>query len=352
MYLLAIGIGKAQDYKKTVSTNRHEDLVIPMDAEKNKRIISQREALNASMKKSKPANSQKSTGTTNSKNTVKTVLKANGVRETGWIKASNCFQGIYFKAIVKPNRSIYSGKYETTVFFKNEYNRPVSFRAFVVGNGINDPVGNASNNGKNLKLFPKKASSTLDEFHSGFSDSNEVSLNVEIRSVCFPQDLSVPKEDIWYHNQCGTGASDKLCFATCDNGTPNIPSAGNCGKSNENTATKSKKSENKKIWVKPGFNENWQSYNNYIANEILTSLVQQGYSFTTRDINDRWQITKIYSTTDFDISVSKSCYQKEMGGTSKLTCTELVGDVRISVKNKAKLEEIKKIFDEYSISIY
>lgn len=160
-----------------------------------------------------------------------------------WLPASDCFLGIYFKVKMKSNKD---GTYDTTVYFKNNYNKEVFFNSSIIGNDFEKKYQpteqfpehmNIGFKENRLKTGEQSSSTTMPGPYTNYSHKNkDLNIKITIFDVCFNK-FWCTKNSSGFNPKgiVDNGNKNQPCFAVCDKGSPNVPQK--CGKGSDTSET-------------------------------------------------------------------------------------------------------------------
>ncbi|MPS71632.1 MAG: hypothetical protein E2590_00595 [Chryseobacterium sp.] len=175
----------------------------------------------------------------------------------------DCFRGIYYK--VGSSKYGNKGDYQWWIKFKSTYNKKVHF------NYSWDLSGDAfEENGPNNRITIQSNSEISNSGTERFTKNSREHWIVKINNVCFGETAF----------NCGNSSSRDMCYADCDNGTPNIPTnCNNKGSNNHNGNNNLENAQNSNNISQS--NSNSKNYNNYNNPSINNS--QQAEIYETVD---------------------------------------------------------------------
>lgn len=215
------------------------------------------------------------TGGLTSQGNAKVFSKINptklGDYVSDWLPASDCFLGIYFKVKMKSNKD---GTYDTTVYFKNNYNKEVYFNSSIIGNDFEKKYQPTEQFPEHMNIGFKENKLKAGEQSSSYTSpgpyinnnhkNKDLNIKITIFDVCFNKFWCTKNSSGYNPKGVDNGNKNQPCFAVCDKGSPNVPQkcgkgsdTSETGKVNTNDGNKTISNSQNKI---PAFSEaEWQS---------------------------------------------------------------------------------------------
>jgi len=142
----------------------------------------------------------------------------NGQAKWGEWQSVSCFKGIFYKVGASKYGS--KGDYQWSIKFKSTYNRKVHFNY-----SWNLSGDNFQENGPSNRITVQPNSQISNTGTERFIKNNKQTWRVEVDKVCFGETWA----------SCGENGNRDMCYAECDNGSPNIPSKCSNNKSSGNS---------------------------------------------------------------------------------------------------------------------